>query len=97
MYVNIGSAFGHLDNISSTTRSVNHQIPVVDPHIRFERVSEVVPKSERHIEEVKSTSLMLCTPFYSLDYYFMIDRATIYNAMLSNTHRLHPSSPFIPL
>jgi hypothetical protein len=46
------SAFGHLDNISATVRSVNHQIPVIDAHIRFERSSEVVPKSSGAIEEV---------------------------------------------
>lgn len=51
------SAFGHLDNISCSTRSVNHQIPVVDPHIRFERVSEVAPKPEKHLEKVHDTAL----------------------------------------
>mmetsp|Transcript_14452 Transcript_14452/g.21723 ORF Transcript_14452/g.21723 Transcript_14452/m.21723 type:complete len:1460 (-) Transcript_14452:198-4577(-) len=52
------SAFGHLDNLSATVRSVNHQIPVIDAHIRFERVSEVVPKSSGCIEEILRDSFV---------------------------------------
>jgi hypothetical protein len=38
--------------MSATVRSVNHQIPIIDAHIRFERSSEVVPKTSGGIEEV---------------------------------------------
>lgn len=59
------SAFGHLDNLSATVRSVNHQIPVIDAHIRFERSSEVVPKSSGAIEEV---CLIISLPDYYSTY-----------------------------
>lgn len=46
------SAFGHLDGVNAQVRSINHHIPVVDAHIRFERISEVAVKNSGGVEEV---------------------------------------------
>ena len=46
------SAFGHLDGINSSVRVGNHAFPLPDSHIRFERVTELRPKSGDDIEKV---------------------------------------------
>ncbi len=49
----VRSAFGHLDGIHATLRSCNNQIvSVSDAHIRFERITEMKPKSSAVVEEV---------------------------------------------
>lgn len=50
--LNMYSAFGHLDGVNAQVRSINHHIPVVDAHIRFERISEVAVKNSGGVEEV---------------------------------------------
>lgn len=57
------SAFGHLDNVSSTVRSVNQQISFTDAHIRFERSTEVAPRSPAAIEEVIFAVFLTILPF----------------------------------
>ena len=45
------SAFGRLDTMNAVVRTVNATLPIVDAHIRFERVTEVQAKSAVCIEE----------------------------------------------
>jgi len=47
------SAFGHLDSINSVIRTGSGTLPVTDAHIRFERVTELKPKTSSGLEEVR--------------------------------------------
>lgn len=46
------SAFGQLDGINASVKSVNSQVGISDAHIRFERFTEVAPKSAATIEQL---------------------------------------------
>ncbi len=48
----VTSCFGHLDGLNSTIRIGNQGISVSDAHIRFERVTEVRPKTAENVDEV---------------------------------------------
>lgn len=50
--VNFLSCFGHLDGIGANIRAGNQTFPLSDAHIRFERATEVRPKTSENIEEV---------------------------------------------
>ncbi len=46
------SAFGHLDTVTSTIRSISQNIALRDAYIRFERATEMYPKSHVDVENV---------------------------------------------
>ncbi len=49
---NFHSCFGHLDGIGANIRAGTQSFPLPDAHIRFERATEVRPKTSENVEEV---------------------------------------------
>jgi len=54
------SSFGHLDGLSSTIRTGGQSIFVTDAHIRFERSTELNPKSPDLVENVRYEDGHMC-------------------------------------
>lgn len=46
------SSFGHLDGLNATIRTGNQSFMLSDAHIRFERNTEMKPKSGELVEKV---------------------------------------------
>lgn len=72
------SAFGHLDSINSVVRTGSGTLPVTDAHIRFERVTELKPKTSTLLEEV---NVFL---FFVLDWLIVLSSSITSRTRVSN-------------
>lgn len=58
------SSFGHLDGLNATIRTGNQSFMLSDAHIRFERNTEMKPKSGELVEKVRQLDFI----FNIIDY-----------------------------